>query len=63
MFAQIPGSTRKKWTVKMHIFEPIHYHDYSLLNKINAFVDIIMYVLPPNLRKAEYDKYPLVFFF
>jgi hypothetical protein len=29
---------------------------------MNAFVDIRMYVLTPDLRKAEYDQNPLIFF-
>jgi hypothetical protein len=28
---------------------------------MNTFVDIRMYVLPPDLRKTEYDKYPSIF--
>jgi hypothetical protein len=56
--AQISGGTRKNWTVTLYFSEPFHYHDnYSLLNKINVFVDIRMYVLPPDLKKAEYDQH------
>lgn len=46
----------------MYFLVPFHYRDnYSLLNKMNIFVDIRRYVLPPDLKKAEYEQYLLNF--